>query len=70
MAWFDWIDEILEGAGLVMGGLNANEESKNAMSPKDVWNVGNPSINSPWYNTTSDWNRGNPTQDIQTIVNT
>lgn len=60
MAWTDWIS----AAGMILGGLAANKDSKNALKPREVWGLSSPSINSPFYNSVSNWNNGNPSQTI------
>jgi len=57
----NWMDLISSGLGF----FEARDKSKNTMSPRDMWAVNNPSINTPFYNTQTDWNRGNPTENRQ-----
>ena len=62
MGNYDWIAPLISaGAGL----WEANDKRKNTMNPKDMWNLGNPSVSTPFYNTSSSWNDGKPTEDRQ-----
>jgi len=52
-----------------LGAAEARDKSKNTISPKDMWNLGNPSVNTPFYNTQTSWNQGSPTEDRQMSPN-
>jgi hypothetical protein len=58
MAW-SWGDTINTGIGI----WDAWDKSKNALDPKDLFYLSNPSHSNPFYDRTTNWNSGKPTID-------
>jgi len=56
MSWWDVVDT---GVGILEAYLSGDSKVK----PKDAFKLANPNVTSPFYNTTSSWNNGQPTQN-------
>jgi hypothetical protein len=62
----------MNGAGLpwkdIIGGAlglyEAYDKSKNALDPRDIYRMMNPSSSTPFFNVNNDWNRGNPMSTV------
>ena len=56
----NWVQILADLAGSYFGFKEAQDRSKNTMTPKNAFMVGNPNYSNPFQSRTTDWNGGDP----------